>query len=99
MAYVMILLAGALLCNCIPHLSCGLSGTAFPTPFARPRGVGNSPPLINFLWGTSNLFVAIVITTRRFASIETIPGLATLAAGFLLTGLYLSMHFGKVRKV
>ena len=99
MAYFMILLAGALFCNCIPHLTCGLSGTDFPTPFATPRGLANSPPWLNFLWGASNLAVAIVITIRRFAPIETIHGVILLAAGFLLAGTYLSMHFSKTRKV
>jgi hypothetical protein len=97
MPYVMILLAGALFCNCVPHLSCGLTGVPFPTPFAKPRGVGNSPALTNFLWGTFNLFLAIFITVQQFTAIETVPGLIALAVGFLVAGVYLSRHFGKVR--
>jgi len=87
-----------LFCNCIPHLSCGVSGTAFPTPFAKPRGVGNSPPWANFIWGASNLFAATLISIRRFPSVQIMPDLVALATGFLLAGIYLSLHFGRVRK-
>ena len=51
MHYVAAFFAGAFLCNCIPHLDCGLRGAPFPTPFAKPRGIGDSSPLINVLWG------------------------------------------------
>src|SRR5258707_15619629 len=61
MHYVLTLFAGAFLCNCIPHLSSGLRGAPFPTPFARPRGVGDSPPFLNFLWGSFNLFIGIYV--------------------------------------
>lgn len=37
--------AGAFLCNALPHLAAGLQGRPFPTPFATPHGVGDSPPL------------------------------------------------------
>src|SRR5947209_18959266 len=55
--YVADFFAGVLLCNCIPHLACGLRGEPFPTPFAKPRGIGHSSSLLNFLWGSLNLFV------------------------------------------
>lgn len=55
MKFVAFFLAGALLCNGIPHLSSGLTGSPFPTPFAKPRGVGASPPLVNFFWGAPGI--------------------------------------------
>jgi hypothetical protein len=61
MHYVLTFFAGAFLCNCIPQLSSGLRGAPFPTPFAKPRGVGNSPPFLNFLWGSFNLFIGIYV--------------------------------------
>ena len=97
MPYVTCLLAGALYCNCLPHLSCGLSGVPFPTPFAKPRGIGNPPALTNFLWGAFNLFLAIFITAWQSTAIETVPGLIALAVGFLVSGVFLSWHVGKVR--
>jgi len=42
MSYAVIFFAGAFLCNCIPHLCAGLQGMPFPTPFAKPRGIGKS---------------------------------------------------------
>ena len=57
MIYVALFFAGAFLCNAVPHLVAGLQGQPFPTPFARPRGIGNSPPVVNFLWGLFNLLV------------------------------------------
>ena len=97
MIYVLLFLAGALLCNCIPHLAAGLLGMPFPTPFATPRGIGNSPPLMNFLWGTFNLGVGVVLVSRYPIALGVNPYGAAFAAGFLVLGVYLSRHFGKVR--
>jgi hypothetical protein len=93
---IMLLLAGALLCNCIPHLACGLQGAPFPTPFAKPRGVGNSPPLVNFLWGSGNLGLGVFILWRYLPTMA--PGLALLAliVGFIAAGIPISLHFAKV---
>jgi hypothetical protein len=61
MEYVCHFFAGAFLCNCIPHLVAGLQGAPFPTPFAKPRGVGNSSPPVNFLWGSFNLPAGVAL--------------------------------------
>jgi hypothetical protein len=96
MEYITLFLAGAFLCNCIPHLACGLQGTPFPTPFAKPRGVGSSPPLVNFLWGSFNAFLGVYILAVRLPILSSSLVLLALAAGFLAMGTYLSLHFGKV---
>jgi hypothetical protein len=95
MTIFMLLLAGVLLCNCIPHLACGLQGDVFPTPFAKPRGVGNSPPLVNFLWGAANLGLGVFFLTRwlPFAAAEL--GLLAAFAGFLAAGIFMSLHFAR----
>jgi hypothetical protein len=93
---VAILFAGAFFCNCIPHLASGLRGEPFPTPFARPRGVGNSSPLANVLWGTANLAVALALGSGTAAP-DRAPHLAAAVAGFLLMGIYLAWHFRRVR--
>ncbi len=97
MSHVSAFFAGAFLCNCIPHLAAGLQGEPFPTPFARPRGVADSSPLVNFLWGTFNACAAVAILSNGPA----VPGanLDSLAmlAGVLLLGIYLSRQFGKDR--
>ncbi len=89
---------GAFLCNCIPHLVAGLMGTPFPSPFATPRGVGNSSPLVNFFWGAFNCAVGVyLLWTHPFAIGANVETLAV-AVGALLLGSYLAVHFGSVRK-
>ncbi|MEJ1969115.1 MAG: hypothetical protein WDN03_10875 [Rhizomicrobium sp.] len=97
MDYVALFFAGAFLCNCIPHLVAGLQGMKFPTPFARPRGIGNSSPLVNFLWGAVNLAIGLFVLSRQPAGVGVDAECLSLAAGALLLGLYLARHFGKVR--
>jgi hypothetical protein len=97
MDYAALFFAGAFLCNSIPHLCAGLQGAPFPTPFARPRGVGNSPPLVNFLWGALNLAVGIFILSRHPVAIGPNYDVLALAVGVLTLGTYLSLHFGRVR--
>jgi len=97
MQYVVFFFAGAFLCNCIPHLAAGLQGQSFPTPFARPRGIGNSSPFLNFLWGAFNVAAGLTLLSRNpFVFGFNVECLA-IAAGVLALGSYLSRHFGKVR--
>lgn len=94
---IVLLFAGALLCNCIPHLTSGLQGAPFPTPFAKPRGVGNSSPLVNFFWGSGNLVLGGAILSRSTLTLAPSLGLMAFLVGFLAMGSYLALHFGKVR--
>ena len=96
MTYALLVFAGALLCNCIPHLASGLRGEAFPTPFASPPGRGLSPPGINFVWGTANLLIGIALLPRLADADPQLCRLALLV-GFLAIGIYTSLHFGRVR--
>ena len=96
MSYLLVFLAGALLCNAIPHLVSGVQGRPFPSPFAKPPGVGNSPPLINMLWGFANLALALFLG-KRLATDNLPHGLIAASVGFLLSGLFLAWHFGKER--
>jgi hypothetical protein len=95
--YAACFFAGLFLCNSIPHLTAGLRGEPFPSPFAKPPGQGHSSALVNFLWGTSNLFVGIVL----FLLVSFVPGwnmeTALAAIAFLLIGIPMSRHFEKVR--
>jgi hypothetical protein len=73
-------------------------GHGFPTPFAKPRGVGFSSPLINVIWGTVNLVAGLALLDRN-----PLPGVVSLEAGallagFVVLGLYAAYHFGKVRE-
>ena len=96
MSYLLFVVAGLFLCNCIPHLAAGLRGEPFPTPFAKPPGRGNSPPVVNVLWGALNLFAGVALL-RRGMGLSIGPELLAAAAAFLLAGLFLARHFGRVR--
>jgi hypothetical protein len=96
MTWFLLFLSGALLCNAIPHLVSGLRGDPFPTPFAKPPGKGNSPPLVNFLWGFANLVLGLT-ALLNCGPAPMVPGLAVMAAGALAIGVFASIHFGKVR--
>jgi hypothetical protein len=98
MNYVALLFAGAFLCNGIPHLSSGLEGRPFPTPFAKPRGIGDSSPLVNFFWGACNFLAGIYLLSRNAAAVGFNPSFIALSVGALAMGTYLSLHFGNVRR-
>lgn len=95
--YIANFFAGAFLCNCIPHLANGLQGRRFPTPFSRPRGIGDSSPRANFIWGFYNIWQGVFLLVHFPVELRFGPSLAAMALGALLLGLYLSMHFEKVR--
>ena len=97
MGYVAVFFAGALLCNSLPHLACGLSGTPFPTPFATPHGVGNSSPLVNFFWGAGNFFVGLYLLAAHPVVVGANLDFLALLAGVLLLGGFCATHFGRVR--
>lgn len=98
MSYIGLFFAGALLCNSIPHLACGLRGEPFPTPFAKPHGVGLSSPLLNFFWGAFNAVAGgLILAYHGIAAVISTESLAVLL-GFLAIGTYAALHFGKVRR-
>jgi hypothetical protein len=98
MSFIASFFAGALLCNCLPHLLCGLLGAPFPSPFAQPRGVGDSSPLVNFLWGAFNLFAGLALLDWHPLAFGVSGDSLAFVAGFLALGISLSLHFGKVRR-
>jgi hypothetical protein len=89
---------GALLCNALPHLASGLQGLPFPTPFARPRGVGNSAPLLNMLWGLANLALGLYLLGAFPMTLQPDADSGTALLGALAIGSYLALHFGKVQR-
>jgi hypothetical protein len=89
--------AGAFLCNCVPHLVCGLQGSPFPTPFAKPYGVGLSSPLLNFAWGLFNLIVGVVVLSTWPVHVGFNASFLIFLLGVAALGARLSVRFGKVR--
>jgi hypothetical protein len=90
--------AGAFLCNCIPHLVAGLQGKGFPSPFAKPRGVGFSSPLVNFLWGAFNLIAGLLLLQSASIDYGWNVDFIVMLIGGLALGCYMSLHFGKVMR-
>jgi hypothetical protein len=97
MNYVAPFFAGALLCNCIPHVVCGLQGSPFPTPFAKPRGVGLSSPLVNGAWGFFNLIVGLLLLSTWPVAIGPTGSFLVFLLGAGALGAYLAIHFGRAR--
>jgi hypothetical protein len=89
------LASGALLANGIPHFVNGVSGRAFPTPFASPPGVGLSSPVVNVLWGVLNFGIAYLLLGRgRRISSAFSPDALLLALGFVSAAVGLALVFG-----
>ena len=95
MVYLAYFAAGLFLTNGVPHFINGISGRRFQSPFASPPGVGESPPLVNVLWGMANFVVGYLLIT---GVAEFNIGL-TLAfgVGAVSIAVVLSWHFGRVR--
>jgi hypothetical protein len=91
--------AGAFLTNATPHIVQGMSGNRFQTPFASPRGVGDSSAVINVLWGFCNLAIGFALLYIFLPQLPPPwPLCAVALLGGLLIALYLARHFGKVRQ-
>ena len=90
--------AGLFLANGVPHFVNGISGTRFQSPFASPPGIGESPPLVNVIWGTSN-FVIGYLLLHGAGDFE--DGLSldvfVVTFGAIFAAVGLAWHFGRVR--
>ena len=88
--------AGAFLVNCVPHLASGLMGQPFPSPFAKPPGVGNSAPMVNFFWGLFNLLAGLVLLKISPVSVGLNSEFVVFLIGVTVLGTLLARHFGAV---
>jgi hypothetical protein len=96
--YVAHFFAGAFLANGIPHFVQGICGNKFQTPFASPRGVGESSAIVNVLWGWFNVMVGLGLLRYFLPPLPPPVGIsAATALGALVMALWLASHFGKVR--
>ena len=95
--YLAYFFGGAFLANAVPHFTNGISGRAFPTPFASPPGQGMSPPMVNVLWGMFNLVIGYLLVFRVGKSdLRRTTDALVVAAGILLMAVMLSRAFGAV---
>lgn len=94
--YLAYFFGGAFLVNAIPHLTNGLSGRPFPSPFASPPGKGNSSPTVNVLWATFNLIVGYLLVLRvGMFYVRNARDVLVFGAGGLFVAIMLSQTFGK----
>ena len=91
---------GLVLANSSPHLISGVTGRPFQTPFANPPGKGQSPSMINVLWGFGNLVVAYFLIFRvgdfdlRKTSSAAPFGAGILAGVIMCARLFAYLHGG-----
>jgi hypothetical protein len=87
---------GAFAANAVPHLTSGLSGRAFQSPFAKPPGRGLSSATVNFLWGFVNAGIAYLLVLRvgEF-HLRSWHDIGSFALGVMLLGLFCARHFGQ----
>ena len=97
--YLAHFLAGLFLANAVPHFVNGISGAKFQSPFASPPGVGESSPVVNVLWGMTNLVVGwlLLFGVGEFSAGLSVDALVV-GAGILAAAIGLAVHFGRVRQ-
>lgn len=96
MHYIALFFTGVFLCNSLPHLASGLQGRPFPTPFTKPRGVADSAPFLNVLWGMMNLLAGLFLLAANPVAIGLNPDFALVILGAFALGAYVSRYFAKV---
>jgi hypothetical protein len=92
--YVACFFAGVFLTNAVPHFVNGISGNAFPTPFANPPGVGLSSPLLNVLWALLNLVIGYFLFKAGKVSNKTWT-ILIFFIGIAIMSIFLSISFAK----
>ena len=88
--------AGAFLANMVPHFTNGISGRAFPSPFADPPGQGESSPLVNVLWGSFNLCIGYILCRVGRFDVRRTRDVTIVGAGIILMAIMLANAFGAV---
>ena len=91
--YIAGFFAGAFLTNMVPHFVNGISGNAFPTPFANPPGQGLSSPLTNVLWALFNLLAGYLLFRVSRINSKSKLGLFIFFAGMILISIMCSITF------
>ncbi len=95
--YIAYFFGGAFWVNAVPHFTNGVSGRAFPSPFASPPGQGESTAVVNVAWGAFNLLIGYALTVRvgdfRLRGTREV---AIASLGGLLMALMLAKTFGQI---
>jgi len=96
--YLLQFVSGLFIANGVPHFVQGVSGHWFQSPFATPRGVGESSPLVNVLWGFANLAIGFALLWE-FApkGSDVVAEWVIFGLGVLVCAVFCAWHFGRVR--
>ena len=94
--YVSYLFGGAVLTNAVPHFVSGVMGRPFQSPFAKPRGQGQSSSTVNVLWGFLNLAIGYLLVLRvGDFDVRSTADVVALGLGTLLMGVAMARMFGR----
>ena len=88
--YLACFFMGVFLVNSFPHILHGISGDAFPTPFANPPGKGHSAPWLNVLWGLVNMSICYLLYISSRISRTKPWSVALFLLGFVAMSFELS---------
>ena len=91
--YIAGFFAGGFLTNAVPHLVNGISGNAFPTPFAHPSGQGLSSPLTNVLWALFNMLLGYLLFRLSKINSKSKLALVIFFIGIILISVMSSIVF------
>ena len=94
--FVACFFAGMFLANAVPHFIHGVSGAAFPTPFAHPPGKGMSSPTVNVLWALLNLVIGYMLFRAGKISTKSKWNLLVFFIGILCMSVMLSITFAAI---
>jgi hypothetical protein len=95
--YLMCFFGGAFTANFFPHFVNGISGLAFPTPFASPPPPeGLSPPVVNVAWALFNLAVGCVLLRYGKFDKKSWASAIPTFAGFAVMSLMLANVFSQI---
>lgn len=91
--YIAALFAGAFFANVVPHFVHGISGNKFPTPFAKPPGVGLSSSVTNVVWALVNLAIGYLLFKAGKVGSENTVTMLVFFAGISAISIMLSIRF------
>ena len=97
--YIAAFFAGVFLANVVPHYVNGISGDAFPSPFADPPGKGLSSSLVNILWALFNLVVGYFLFKGGKINSKNKLTLLIFFIGIALISIMCSMTFAEKVKL
>jgi hypothetical protein len=87
---------GMFAANAVPHFVQGISGKPFQSPFARPRGAGQSSSVVNMIWALVNLVIVWLLLAKVGSfDLHDLGDTLSFGLGVGFIGLFLAYHFGR----